>query len=393
MNWPRVLVAGGSIGGLTAGLLLRELGCEVDIFERASTALEDRGAGIVVLPITERYLQRHRQEDKRVSIELANWAYVDKDGNVISSHADHYRFAAWSTLYRALLEAFGRDRYHFDHEVTGFHEHGDTVTARFANGSSTSGDMLVFSDGFSSTGRSILLPVVKPEYAGYVALRGTAPEASLSSRAQAILEDSMVYQVLHKGHILVYAIPGPNGETSPPQRDINFVWYRNYPEGEPFKDLMRDQDGVLHTGTMPPGSIRSEHVEEIRTSARRDLAPALLEVVMACDKPLIQAIFDVASPRMAFGRVCLIGDGATTLRPHIAAGQAKACADGWALRDALASSNGDIEQALAQWEPQQLALAHRALARSRAMGIASQFDGTMVPGDPDWKFGLWEPGN
>jgi 2,6-dihydroxypyridine 3-monooxygenase len=59
----------------------------------------------------------------------------------------------------------------------------------------------------------------------------------------------------------------------------------------------------------------------------------------------------------------------------------------------LASNNGDIKQALAQWEPQQLALAHSALARTRAMGIASQFDGTMVPGDPDWKFGLWEPGN
>jgi 2,6-dihydroxypyridine 3-monooxygenase len=54
MTWPRVLIAGGSIGGLTAALLLRDLGCEVDVYERSSAALEDRGAGIVVLPITER---------------------------------------------------------------------------------------------------------------------------------------------------------------------------------------------------------------------------------------------------------------------------------------------------------------------------------------------------
>jgi 2,6-dihydroxypyridine 3-monooxygenase len=119
----------------------------------------------------------------------------------------------------------------------------------------------------------------------------------------------------------------------------------------------------------------------------------LLEVVNGCDQPLIQAVFDVESPRMAFDRVCLIGDAATTLRPHIAAGQAKACADAWALRDALEIHQGDVKEALAAWEPAQLDLAHSALGRTRAMGAASQFEGTMRPGDPNWKFGLWEPGN
>lgn len=38
----RVLVAGGSIGGLTTALLLRDLGYEVSIFERSSAALEFR---------------------------------------------------------------------------------------------------------------------------------------------------------------------------------------------------------------------------------------------------------------------------------------------------------------------------------------------------------------
>jgi len=103
--------------------------------------------------------------------------------------------------------------------------------------------------------------------------------------------------------------------------------------------------------------------------------------------------FDLESPRMAFGRVCLIGDAAIGLRPHVAAGQAKACADAWALRDCLARADGELDSALAAWEPAQLALGHRALARTREMGQSSQFDGTMIPGDPAWKFGLWEPGN
>lgn len=144
---------------------------------------------------------------------------------------------------------------------------------------------------------------------------------------------------------------------------------------------------------MPPGWIRSEHLNEMRSTANRELAPQLAEIVSSCEEPLIQAVFDVATPQMAFGRVCLIGDAAFTLRPHVAAGQAKACADAWALRDALADADGDVLAALAAWEPGQLDLGRSALERTRAMGQASQVTSTMVPGDPDWKFGLWEAGN
>ena len=393
MSWPRVIVAGGSIGGLTTGLVLRDLGCTVSIYERATTALEDRGAGIVVLPVTERYLDTRRRRAERVSIELTNWVYVDGDGEVISTDPGAYRFAAWSSLYRALLAEFGREHYHFDREVQGFEESSDGIFARFGEGRSVEGDLLVFADGFSSTGRAILLPDLSPEYAGYVAWRGTTEESALSGETQVLLRDAMVYQVLSSGHILVYAIPGPDGETSPPNRSINFVWYRNYPTGGPFEDLMRDRNGVLHSATMPPGSIRAAHLDEMRSAADRELAPPLLEVVESCSDPLIQAIFDVFSPRMAFGRTCLIGDAATTLRPHIAAGQAKACADAWSLRDALADARGHVPTALEGWEAKQVALARSAMDRTRAMGTASQFDRTMRPGDLDWKFGLWEPGN
>ncbi|NIS30117.1 MAG: hypothetical protein GWN07_07760 [Actinobacteria bacterium] len=199
--------------------------------------------------------------------------------------------------------------------------------------------------------------------------------------------------MLDHSHILVYAIPSLDGSTEPGTRIINSVWYRNAPDDGTFEDLMTGADGRRRWGTMPPGTIRDTHVAEMREVAESVLAPPIRDVVLACPDPIIQAIFDLEVPQMAFGRVCLLGDAAFGLRPHVAAGQAKACADAWALRDALADAGGDVDAALAVWEPRQLELGRSAVARTREMGHRSQVGNSMVPGDPTWKFGLWEAGN
>jgi 2,6-dihydroxypyridine 3-monooxygenase len=94
---------------------------------------------------------------------------------------------------------------------------------------------------------------------------------------------------------------------------------------------------------------------------------------------------------MAFGRVCLIGDAAFAVRPHAAAGTAKAASDAWALADAL-SENDDVPAALAKWESGQLDVGQRLLDRTRQIGRRSQVDGTWVAGDPELIFGLHGPG-
>lgn len=393
MSPTRVLIAGGSIGGLTTALLLRDLGYEVDVFERSTAALQERGTGIVVLPITERYFTERGGDNDRVSLELADWTYVDQTGAVISAEADHFRFSGWSTIYQALLAAFDPDRYHLGAEMVGFEQRADGVALRLADGRRIEGDLLVCADGLASTARAILLPEVQPTYAGYVAWRAITQEADLSHATQALLRDAMVYQVLDHSHILAYAIPDPDGRTMPGQRIINSVWYRNYGAGDAFDSLMTGVDGRRRTGTMPPGTIRSEFLDEMWAAADSSLAPQLGEVVSACREPLIQAIFDLETPQMAFGRVCILGDAAFGLRPHVAAGQAKACADAWSLRAALVEVDHDIDEALAIWESRQLVLGRAAVARTQDMGYRSQVAGTMTPGDPGWKFGLWESGN
>ncbi len=200
----------------------------------------------------------------------------------------------------------------------------------------------------------------------------------------------MLYQVLDHSHILAYAIPGDDLGTG--GRQVNSVWYRNAPMGEAFESLMTDRWGERRTWTVPPGAIGTDHLDEMRTAALEQLASTLAEVVTGAEETLIQAVVDLESPRLVFGRVCLMGDAAFVARPHLAAGQAKACADAWALRDAIAGSS-DLDKALALWEKSQLALGGAVVARAREMGNRSQVEGTMVPGDPTWKFGLVEPGS
>ena len=388
-SWPSVAIAGGSIGGLTTAVLLAGLGCDVHVFERSSDALQSRGAGIVVLPITEKYFTDGDGRGERVSLRLNHWTYMDASGNIIDERVEPYHFGGCSTVYRALLDAFDPDRYHLDSRVVDVRTDRNAAALVLESGDEIDADLVVCADGVASTAREILLPGAYPEYAGYVAWRGTAPEMALSASALADVRDAMIYQVLTDSHILVYAIPDNDGSIEPGRRLINFVWYRNYPVGGAFEDLMTDADGELWESTVPPGMVRDVHLADLHETAK-SLAPTLREIVSTADDVLIQAIFDLESPRMVFGRACLLGDAAFALRPHVAAGQAKACADAWELRDAMERSAGDVTAALMDWEPTQLELGRRVCRRSRDMGRRAQFEGRMVPGDARWKFGLFD---
>jgi 2,6-dihydroxypyridine 3-monooxygenase len=178
----------------------------------------------------------------------------------------------------------------------------------------------------------------------------------------------------------------------PGRRLANFVWYRNYAAGEGLDDLMTDREGVRHDLSLPPGAAREAHLRELRSAAGERLASQFAEVVHRTARPFVQVIFDIEVARMAFGRVCLLGDAAFALRPHAAAGTAKAAADAWALAEALAEADGDPDVALPRWERRQLALGRAVLERTRRNGDKSQFHRSWRPGDPELIFGLHGPG-
>jgi 2,6-dihydroxypyridine 3-monooxygenase len=226
-----------------------------------------------------------------------------------------------------------------------------------------------------------------------VAWRGTVPERDLSGGTRALLGDALTYQVLPDSHILVYPIPALDGSLSQGDRLINIVWYVNVAEGAPLDALMTGQDGIRRPVSMPPGAASVQAVTSMRQASADLLASPVAEVIARTTEPFVQVVYDIEVSRMVFGRTCLIGDAAFAVRPHAAAGTAKAAADGWALAQELAAAAGDVPAALASRERRQLALGGSLLARCRDIGDRSQFSGRFRPGAPRLIFGLYGPGN
>jgi 2,6-dihydroxypyridine 3-monooxygenase len=387
----RAAVIGGSLGGLTAANLLRDHGWDVVVYEKSAVPLDGRGAGIVVHASTVRYLlDRMGLDIDTISCPSTVLRYVAPDGSIVHEEPSSYRFTAWNTLYRNLLAGIG-ERYLLGHALSGLDSSSDApVELRFANGVVEHADLVVAADGFDSTVRRRLFGSVDATYSGYVGWRGLVVESDLTSDTFDLLADAITYSVIPSSHIVAYPIPTVDGSVQPGERLVNYVWYRNVAAGAALEELMTGTDGNVRAVSLHPGAVQARFIDEMKHAAEQ-LAPALTEVVQRTREPFLQVIQDIETPKMAAGRVALLGDGAFSARPHAAAGTAKAAEDGWKLIEAL-DAHDTISEALQHWETGQLALGRQLVARARDLGERSQFRNTWIPGDPDLAFGLYGPG-
>ena len=393
-NMLRVAVVGGSMGGLTTALLLRDLGHDVDVFERSTGELTGFGAGIVAHEVSVRYfVERTTTSLDDMTVPVGTYRLLAGSGSLLFEEPVAYRFVSWGTLYRALLAEFGRERYYQGEALVGFSQDKGGVDLRFASGKKDRYDMLVLADGVLSTGRQRLFPGVEPDYSGYVAWRGTVAEGAVPARILERIDGTLTYALVPNSHILVYPIPGADGRIDRGHRLWNFVWYRNVEKGAPLDELMTDREGFPHSISLRPGRVQDRYVRELKALAAARLPDEVASAVAVTEHPFIQAVMDVESPRMAVGRVCILGDAAFAARPHAAAGTAKAAENAWTLAEAIEAFDGDLPGALEAWSDHQTALGASLVARTRDIGDGSQFRCDWRPGDPKLRFGLYEPGD
>src|SRR6266853_418066 len=180
----RIAVAGGSIGGLCAGVALRRVGFDVKVYERVSGPMETRGAGIVVQGELIDLLRTHGA-GALPTTHCTVRRYLSPEGGEGEVQRAPQDFTSWEAIYRTLAAAFPSDRYH----------RGATLT-EFGNGK---GAVQAHVDGHGDD------------------------EADAPPDLVRFFDGAFTFcEARSAGHILVYFIPGDCADTTPGRRRLNW---------------------------------------------------------------------------------------------------------------------------------------------------------------------------
>jgi 2-polyprenyl-6-methoxyphenol hydroxylase-like FAD-dependent oxidoreductase len=364
----KIIIVGGSLGGLLVGNLLRSKGHEVDILEKVPGSLDGRGAGIVPHPILIKALEMCGITiDHDLGVPVQRRVTLDQQGNTIADLELPQIFTSWGRLYHLLKENFPEKNYHSGKNVVSFGENSQEVMVHCDDGTSYNGELLIASDGLRSVIRAILAPQIKPVYTGYVAWRGVCEEAALSKYMKDTLFPYFSFGLPEGEQMLGYPVAGNNNDLSIGHRKYNFVWYRQAPEDTVLKDLLTDADGVFHPQGISPIQVNWKHIAAVRQAAKNNLAPQFAEVLEKTGMVFFQPIYDVYSEKVAFNRVALMGDASFVARPHVGMGVSKAAEDALSIMNNI-KLHGATPKALEQYQNERLIPCQRVIARAQYLG-------------------------
>lgn len=337
MRDPEIIIIGAGIGGLTAALALQEAGRRVSVFEK-SAELGEVGAGVTITPNAGHVMDHllGRETMRRIGYVPASGAMkhgmtgavlVDTrrgDGPRHKYGADYCQ-AHRADLHGALAAAVhSRDAgaIQLGACFAGIEESAGRVTARFRDGRTASGQVLVGCDGIRSDVRKALWGEEQVTFTGYIAWRGLVPVARLDPAV--VTPDSAAFVGRAKTFTRYKVRQGTL---------LNYVAF----------------------------SQRQAWVEE-SWSVHADVAEVQAEFAEFC--PEVQQILAATPPENLFrwglfdrqplarwtrGRATLLGDAAHPMTPFLAQGAAMAIEDAMILARAMQAA-ADWPEALARYE-------------------------------------------
>jgi FAD-dependent urate hydroxylase len=162
-----VAIIGGGIGGLTAGVALRQAGVDAHVYERAP-AIEPIGAGLCLWPNGARVLNALGLGARTpgISASLNRVQYRDPAGHLLSDISllplydalgDHAYPVSRGDLQALLLEHLGPEHVTLAVECVGIEETGAGGVAVFTDGRRVGADVIVGADGIRSLVRRHVL--------------------------------------------------------------------------------------------------------------------------------------------------------------------------------------------------------------------------------------------
>ncbi|MCM0638868.1 FAD-dependent monooxygenase [Cellulomonas wangsupingiae] len=366
MTGPRVLIAGGGIGGLAVALTLHQIGVPFTVLEGARE-LAPLGVGINLQPNAVRELDDlgiGPDALDRVGVATREWALVGRNGHEIYSEPRGllagYRWPQYAVhrgqlqllLARTLRERAGAGAIRLGHRVTGYETHADgsvTATGRHADGTTWTerGTLLIGADGIHSAVRAQMHPDQPPiHWGGTLMWRGT-------TQARPIRTGSSFVGVGSARHrVVVYPISAPDPGTG--LATINWI-------AELTVDATRGRDS---------GWFREVAVEEFAhhfadwTYDWLDVPDLLRRAEVAYENPMIDRD---PVPTWQDGPVLLVGDAAHAMYPTGSNGAGQAIVDARVLGAAILD-HGPTPDALAAVDARLCGPVSQLVLRNRGAG-------------------------
>lgn len=259
--------------------------------------------------------------------------------------------------------------YRFGKRLERVEQDASSVTAVLADGSRETGDLLIGADGVHSTVRRQFLPEIEPHYCGYVVWHVAADGHDIPREFRDMLLEHLAFSFPDGALVLSIPTPGPGGRTDPCGRRCQIAWFRAVDAENTLPQLFTDIFGRRHDGSVPPSLIQPRFFNELKTQAKALLPAQSAGLFERAPQPTsLHSSVELASPRIVFGRVVLLGDAAFVARRHVATGVTKAASDAKCLTDVLATSGGDFAAALARYQCERQQAGDLLVARGRRLG-------------------------
>jgi len=362
---PRAIIIGGSMSGLFSAAFLRQIGWQVDVYERSQVELVGRGAGITTHPELLEALEKSGAGTRDLGVEVENRIALDRHGRVTAEKRLPQILTSWDRLQRLMRATIDEAHYHLGHTFERVEQDGSGVLVHFTGGKRERADLLIGGDGIRSSVREQVAPAARPIYSGYYIWRGAPKEADLAPATRASIFPYFSFFLPERQQVIGYPIAGLNNDLRVGHRRYNFIWYR-VGNAQQLRRMCVDQRGQQHDYSVPPPLIRKDLIAQMRAQAQEIMPPQFLDC-LANMQPFFTPIYDFSSPQLVFGRVALVGDAASSARPHMGFGMAKAGGDAQALAAALASHDA-IDAGLAAYNRTRQPIGEAIVLHGRKLG-------------------------
>lgn len=343
----KIGIVGGGTTGLYLTILLKSRGFDVCLFERAPKPRVD-GCGILMiasgLQALSIYDRELSNEIIQAGIKVSTYEFRNLKGELAFSNSAAEAEAEngfpavvvhRENIAKALLRRVNSENLHFDHSLESVESNNGKVTAKFRNGQTWEGDLLIGTDGLNSKVRSFVEPDIQPSYLGDVVWRGIAPNNHIFS------EGDFIVFMRARG---VYANAFNIGQ--------NRCHWGFFTECE-----QREDERGLHAPKntqMPP-----EELAKLPDTIRQTIEMTPQENIVC------RYSYDInPMQRIVADRVIILGDAAHAKSPSRAQGMSSGLEDAVIFTNYLTSST-TIDEALATFEQERLPIIHELQRTSR----------------------------